>query len=679
MRKIYFILSSLLATIAVNAQEDSTKPKELSEAIVTGQYKPQSIKNSVYQVRVIGRQRIELSGASNIQQVLNSQLGFRFSNDNTLGVSDITLMGMSGRNVKILLDGIPLVDRGDTRESLNQVDINSIDRIEIVEGPMSVIYGSDALAGVINIITKKNALKKFRVTARAQEETVGDEYYPFSYKGNHLQHAGIQFQQNAWNFSVAGTHNDFDGFGGDEWGRAKTWRPKEQWFGNGKIGYKKDGLDIYFRSDALNEEISDRGAINTSNYKAIDKYYTTHRYMQQLQGNYRINNDWLISGLAAYTDYSRKTKTLRHDFENNTEQLTTGEGEQDLSRFKSFVMRGMVSWQVNAKMTVQPGVDVNYEKASGDRISGQPAITDLALFITSEIKPVSWINIRPGLRFIHNSVYDAPPVIPSLNTKFNLSKAVDLRVSYAYGFRSPALRELYFFFHDANHDINGNPNLKAEHSNSFNASLSWMPAVNAVKTNITVGGFYNDFRNQVDLAQGTDNAGNLVYSYFNINRSKTVGVSVEDKMSWKKLDATIGFTYTGYSSTIYDDNNFIKEDDKDFLWTPEVNAGFVYALSKLKTRIAFFYKYTGKKSAFNLGTNSSGQDVVYISEAAAYHLADLTIDRSICKHINLNAGVKNIFDVTNIRNTAASSAHNSGGPQPISYGRSYFLGLTISK
>src|SRR5690242_6234505 len=102
MRKFYGFIVALLATITATAQEDSARTKELAEAIVTGQYKPQSVRNSVYNVRVIGRQRIELIGANNVQQVLTSQLGFRFSNDNTLGVSDISLMGMSGRNVKIL-------------------------------------------------------------------------------------------------------------------------------------------------------------------------------------------------------------------------------------------------------------------------------------------------------------------------------------------------------------------------------------------------------------------------------------------------------------------------------------------------------------------------------------------------------------------------------------------------
>jgi len=144
-----------------------------------------------------------------------------------------------------------------------------------------------------------------------------------------------------------------------------------------------------------------------------------------------------------------------------------------LSKFNSFVFRTTVQYQVTNKISLQPGIDINREAASGQRISNNPVITDYAAFLSAEIKPTARINIRPGLRFIKNSVYDAPPVIPSINSKISLSKQLDLRLAYAYGFRSPALRELYFYFVDANHNIVGNPNLKAETSNSFNGSLNW--------------------------------------------------------------------------------------------------------------------------------------------------------------------------------------------------------------
>ncbi len=126
-------------------------------------------------------------------------------------------------------------------------------------------------------------------------------------------------------------------------------------------------------------------------------------------------------------------------------------------------------------VSIQPGFDINTEKGSGERMKdGKSSIEDYAFFITSEITPKSGkVNIRPGLRVINNSVYDAPPVIPSINTKFALTDHLDMRLAYARGFRSPSLRELYYHFFDANHQIIGNPDLGAETSNSFTGSLTW--------------------------------------------------------------------------------------------------------------------------------------------------------------------------------------------------------------
>lgn len=683
MKKLYMITAALVTTAAVSAQNKPTADtgwysKDLSELIVTGQYKPQSVKKSVYQVRVINSERIRLSGATNVQQVLNNQVGFRFSNDNTLGTTDVQLMGMSGRNVKILLDGVPMIDRGDTRESLNQVDINSIERIEIVEGPMSVIFGSDALAGIINIITRKSIKDDLSVSAKVQEESAGGEYHPFSYKGVHLQNLNVGYKKNDWTLSLGGTHNDMDGYGGDAFGRGKTWKPKEQWMGNARIGYGKGPFSIYYRTDILNEDIRSRGAINYNNYKAIDQQYITGRFSHQLQGTYNFNKKLQLAGIVSYTNYKRRTKTTLHDFEKGTDELTAGPGEQDLAWFNSFVFRTSVLYQVSPVLTLQPGIDINREGASGERISGRPVITDYAAFISAELKPTSRLNIRPGLRFIKNSVYDAPPVIPSINSKIVLTKNLDLRLAYAYGFRSPALRELYFDFVDVNHNIVGNPNLKAEYSNSFNGSVNWTGVpVNNIAYSASLGGFFNDFNNQIDFALSA--SGNNQYSYFNVNKAKTTGLTLESKLSWKKLDAAAGFSYIGFYRKLYDDKDYIMIDNKEYLWSPELTASVSYAADMIKTKFSLFYKYTGSRPQYVTGTTTTGQDALYIANTAAYHLADLTANTTVNKYITVTAGVKNIFDVNNVNNTAASSGsiHNSAGAVAISYGRSYFLGLNL--
>ncbi|RZK52437.1 MAG: TonB-dependent receptor, partial [Pedobacter sp.] len=188
------------------------KAYELKEVVVTAQYGPQSMKNSVYNVRTISAEKIRLRGATNVQQVLNTELGFRFNNDLTLGTTDVELMGMSGRNIKILLDGVPVVDRSDSRESLNQIDVNTVERIEIVEGPVSVVYGTDALAGVINIITKNAGKSLLNISARVQEETAGDEYAALSGAGVHNQNISASWQNKGWNALVGFSHNEFGGW-----------------------------------------------------------------------------------------------------------------------------------------------------------------------------------------------------------------------------------------------------------------------------------------------------------------------------------------------------------------------------------------------------------------------------------------------------------------------------------
>ena len=107
------------AATAQNPADSSHREKELTEVIVTGQYKPQSVKNSVYQVKVITRERIEKQAATRLQDVLATEMNFRFNQDLATGSSNITMMGMAEQNVKILLDGMPLIGRQGTNNEIN--------------------------------------------------------------------------------------------------------------------------------------------------------------------------------------------------------------------------------------------------------------------------------------------------------------------------------------------------------------------------------------------------------------------------------------------------------------------------------------------------------------------------------------------------------------------------------
>jgi len=683
----------LLLAGTLHAQQKNVRSKskmdtirtDLKEVVVTGQYQPQSLRNSVYQTRIITAERIRLRAALNIQQVLNTELGFRFSNDLTLGTSDIQMMGMSGRNVKILLDGVPMVDRSDTRESLNQIDINTVERIEIVEGPLSVSYGTDALAGVINIITKSPGKESLNINARVQEETVGTSYSPFSKDGSHLQHAGAAWHNKGLSILGGVTHNDFSGFNvpgalatTDEIsGNTNRWKPKEQWLANTKLGYKTDNLNLWYRLDYVDETIDSKGGYNPNNYKGTSQQYITNRYTQQLQGNYKMSDRLQLSGSVGYSTLKRRTKTIIHDYSTGLEELSAGAGEQDVSKFQSTNIRTTAQYKLSDQVSFQPGVEINLDNASGARIKGSPSINDYAFFVSSELNVVKDLTIRPGLRFISNSVYDAPPVIPSLNAKLKLNELLDLRAGYASGFRSPALRELYYDFFDASHSIMGNENLKAEQSNSFTASLSLSEnASENLRFRSVLSGFYNNFKNRIDYGISASNP--TITTLINIAKYKTTGGTFDNTLYLRNFQVSLGFSYIG----TYNQYSTATEqygESPEFVWSPEVNSNLTYTFPGIGATANLAFKFTGKRPVYELSIVDNVEQV-RLAKIGSFSTADFTLTKSLFKNLSLNAGVKNMFDVKTLTNTAlvTGGAHSTGGQVPQSYGRSYLFGISYN-
>ncbi|MET0298444.1 MAG: TonB-dependent receptor plug domain-containing protein, partial [Flavitalea sp.] len=402
MKKIITILCSI-AMFVVNGQEDSAKTSQLDPVVVTGQYQAQSMKQSVYKIRTITKERIQQRAATDIAGVLNNEPGIRFSTDYALGETDISIMGMPGQNVKILLDGVPLVDRGSIRQSLGQIDINTVERIEIVEGPMSVVYGTDALAGVINIITKKAKPGSFfNVGARVQEETLGKEYQAFARNGIHNESLNVGWGYKNWNASGSVTRNNMGGWQGSQTGRTKEWRPKDQWLTSASVGYRTNKMNVWYRLNYLNEIITIPGAVNPGN-KATDQEYITDRFNHQLQANFILNDKFRLTNSVSYQDYERRTRTTDIDLNTGAKTLNINlAGGQDLSTFKTFFLRSTAEYNVSDLLTIQPGIEIRNDQTTGQRIKGSPSITDYALFLSGEIKPLNWLNFRPGVRFSKN-------------------------------------------------------------------------------------------------------------------------------------------------------------------------------------------------------------------------------------------------------------------------------------
>ena len=279
------------------------------------------------------------------------------------------------------------------------------------------------------------------------------------------------------------------------------------------------------------------------------------------------------------------------------------------------------------------------------------------------------MSLRPGIRVIRNSVYDAPPVIPSLNTKFSLSKNLDLRLSYARGFRSPSLRELYFNFFDANHQIVGNPDLKAETSHSFNGSLTWKKMTpGEVAYSTVLGGFYNEVKNLIDYAVSANDPNTFILT--NVSNSRTAGVSLTSLAKYRRWNISAGGSYTGF----YNDYSESDKSLPELQWSVEANANLGYSFPRVGMDLNFFYKYTGKRPSYV----QSGPDII-LTELKGYHWADFTVNKKICHYFTASAGVRNLFNVDRVQSQLASGGiHSAGNVRNIGYGRSYFAGISFN-
>ena len=427
----------------------------LQELVVTGNYKPIGLDKCVMPTRNIIVEKLASLGVQNVGDVMKLQANFRLLQDPILG-SSLSLQGVGGENIKILVDGVPVIGRQNGGIDLSQFPLLNIERIEIVEGPLSVQYGTNALAGTINIITKKSPSQGIEVAFNNYYESVG-----------HLNMGG-SFGWRGDNQSLVATagRNFFGGWSDmrdGERSRFQTWKPKVQYFADVQYGFKFGGIKMGYSGNFFDEFIINRGVpLAPYNETAFDDTYKTRRLSNSLKANYTTNNRLIINGLLSYNRYQRIKNTYYRDLVQLNQVLTENEGDQDTTKFDLIAARGTIAKSNDEKISFETGFDINVETGNGLRIKGKSQrIGDYAAFASAEWKVTEGFTLRPGLRVSYNTSYTAP-LIPSLHVRWKMRNNWTARASWGHGFRAPSLKELYFYFVDINHNIQGNSNLKAE-------------------------------------------------------------------------------------------------------------------------------------------------------------------------------------------------------------------------
>lgn len=625
----------------------------LDEVVVTAQYNPLSADRSLYKVSVINQLQLRRSAATDLAGVLRNQMNIRFSQDASLGTG-MSLQGLSGEHVKILVDGVPVIGRLNGSIDLSQVNIQDARQIEIIEGPMSVIYGSNALAGVVNIIPQDIPGNEYTANASTYLESVGI----INFDGGFSLRKGI----NA--FGVQAGRNFFGGYSPIDEGRAKLWKPRRQVNADINHSLSLPKLNVKSRLSYFDELLLIQGNLLPPYFeKAFDNHFGTQRMTAKVDLSTKGANPLTMSNSLSFY---RRVRTLFYNDLTLPEKTPT---EHDTTGFGTFLSRGMYAYKtISGIFGTQFGYDVNAEWGTGDRIGGvKHEIADIAGFATMQYQPLDWLSLQPGFRYAYNTRFRAP-LIYALHTKAGPYKGMLVRGSYSSGFRAPSLKELYLYFVDVNHDITGNPNLKPEHSNHLQFQMSHRIERVKYATETEVRFFMNDIEDQITIAQ----ADSTSYTYFNLDHSRTIGYAASIRSSlYPIFDFRLGWGYTGIA------NQLDTTENMKLYWSPELTTEATCRFDKIDFSLTAAYKFTGRTTRLIL--DADGQiDEAYMD---AYHNLDISMMKSFMdKRLSVNAGVRNLFDVTNITSTGGSGGvHSSGGGSaPVAWGRTFFLKLTFN-
>lgn len=707
--KAFLSLSILIASNAFSQEQvkDTTKVSKLDEVVVTGQFEPQSLRKSVHNVRIITKEDMKRLAANNLGDVLNQYLNISIRNDQNNGRTSVSMFGLDSQYFKILMDNVPLIsDTGlGTNVDLTQVNLDDIEQIEIIEGSMGVTHGANAVTGILNIITKKNSRNKWEITTSVQEETVSDEYALFN-KGRHIQSAKVSHNFNDnWFVSVGGNRNDFAGFFDQSKGknydvndgfRGYRQRPKEIIVGNAIIGYNKNDFRIFYKFDYLGENVDyyNPVVIPIDNYPfpntnfSNDRRYISNRYYHHINSYGKIFSQLTYNVSVSHQKQARDIEKFNYQFETDTETANARETYQSkeviysTGTINNFFKDKTVDLQIGYEAVNEKGF---YDSSSGTFRDDQQQESDVRkrlenydIFTVAEIKLSEKFSVRPGLRFSSQSYFD-DQYASSFGMRYLLSKGLELRGSLGKSYRTPNFDELYTYFVDSNHDLQGNPDLIPETSTSYEISgkkVTQFDSGAELLNNIAVT--YLDVDDRISLVM-TQVLPFQTYQYLNIDKYKMWNISSSHQLNYENWNAKIGIAYVGISQKIDLAAQNISSDDK-YLYSLQANANLAYNVPKWNTQFSVMYKFSGKQQQFMASSNVEGESEFILSELESYGWMDASIRKSFFKNkFEVTAGARNILDVTSIQQTQGNTGvHVAGSDILMGYGRSYFIKLTYN-
>lgn len=468
-------------------------PMTLDQVVVTGTRTPKLLKDVPIVTRVISERDIKRTDATDIGDLLQTELpGIEFSYSMNQQTS-LNMAGFGGNSVLFLVDGERLA--GETLDNVDysRLNMDNVQRIEIVKGAASSLYGSNAVGGVVNIISRESQ-EPWSVNLNGRYGAHNEQRYGGSVgfdQGRFNSLTNVQYTSIDVIDLSKGTDNTEVGDYSTIYGHS-TLNVKERLVFTAADGLKFTArAGYFFRERSSSESLRDHYRSFTGglkgNYSPTDK--------DDLELSYAFDqydkSDYLVPTDRDVRDYSNVQHTLRTLYNH------TFAGKHILTAGGDYMRDYLMSYQFEG--------------------NGSHTQHTADAFAQFDWNPRKKFNLIAGLRFDWFSEAKLSHFSPKIGLMYKL-KNCSLRGSYAGGFRAPTLKEMYMNFYMGNiFMIYGNPDLKPESSHNFSLSAEYMKG----RHNVTVTGFYNIVDDRITTAWDQALGGQV---YTNMSRLQVAGV-----------------------------------------------------------------------------------------------------------------------------------------------------------
>ena len=643
-------------------------------------------------VSVVNSKLFETTQATCLAQGLNFQPGVRTEdNCQNCGFTQVRINGLDGHYSQILIDSRPVFSALNGVYGLEQIPANMIDRVEVVRGGGSALFGASAIGGTINVITKEPSRNSAEV-GHSFTSMGGSNSFDNATSAN----VSLVTDNNKAGFYAYGQNRYRQAYDHDGDGYSELPLLRNQTLGlnsylklspYSKLIMQYHGINEFRRGGnkldqapheanvAEQVEHNIQGGGLTYNFFSPDEKNRLSAYFSFQTTSRKSYYGGIGEGTEEDKEAAEKAYGTTHDF-------TYVFGTQYVHSFDKLIF-------MPSDLTL--GAEYNFDGLK-DVILGydrhfKQDVRIGSLYFQNEWKNKKWSLLLGGRLDKHNMVDDLI-FSPRVNLRFNPTEDINLRVTYAGGFRAPQA-----FDEDLHVGVVGGErlvtvladDLKEESSNSFSVSADLYHKFGGVQVNFLVEGFYTDLNNVFALRRLciTDAQGNIVQERYNAYGAKVLGINLEGKAmftKWFSLQAGLTLQQSKYDEAIAWNEEVPEQKYRKMMRAPNTYGYFTATFTPVKRfNASLTGNYTGKMLiGHNAGSGVEKPEAVTTPDFFALN-AKLSYDIPVYKYLTLqvNAGVQNI---TNAYQKDFDKGWNRDsdyiyGP---SLPRSYFVGMKLT-